>query len=177
MSTDATLDDADTAVGPPLVKTLKLNAGASKPLKVKLSTPCSRERPPPGAATGSAASAGTINIAAPFTDLSGAFGVLPSPAIVGRKGVVSLTITNSGNVNAKAAIDVALVARPVAGGSDVPIPATPAKLNLTPGASKAFKLKIAIPGTLEPGITYNLGATLDALNVLAKRNESNDIAF
>jgi hypothetical protein len=187
-STDAALDEAaDTAVGSPVTKKLKLNPGASKTVKLKVTTiPSVSEgdyfliaRTSATGSTGGADVSDTaVHIAPPFIDLTGAFGSpLPSTLARGKKATVPVTVTNSGNVNVSASLTVALAARPSAGGADVPIPTNPVKVNLKPGASKTLKLKITTPDALPAGGVFNYVATIDSTNAVAEKDETNNDAL
>jgi hypothetical protein len=184
-STDATLDTAaDTAVGTPVTKTLKINPGASKTVKLKVATvPDVAEgayfliarTSATGSTGGADASDAPVNISPPFIDLTGAFGAsLPATLTPGKKATVPVTVTNAGNVNAGGTITIGLAARPAAGGADVPIPTTAVKVNLKPGASKTFKLKITTPTSLPSGGVFNFVATIDSTNSVAEKDEANN---
>jgi hypothetical protein len=183
VSTDATIDAGDTALGAPVVKKLKLKPGAHKAIKLKVtgfpSVPDGdyfvlAQTSAPSANTAASASATSVNIAAPFIDLSG---TLPAAAkttlTAGKKAPVSLSLTNSGNVDAVGTINVALSLRPTGGGADVPLPAVPVKLKLKAGTTKAVKLNAVAPVGTAAG-TYFLVASIDSTNAFTESNEGNN---
>jgi hypothetical protein len=184
VSTDNTIDAGDTALVAPLVKKLKLKPGAHKAIKLKVagfpSVPDGdyhvlAQTSAPSANTGvTASSSTTVNIAAPFVDLSGTLPPPTKPTLTaGKKAPLSLSLTNSGNVDAMGTINVALALRPTGGGADVPLPAVPAKLKLKPGTTKAVKLNATAPvGT--PAGTYFLVASIDSTNAITESNEGNN---
>jgi uncharacterized membrane protein len=183
VSNDTTVDAGDTALGAPVVKKLKLKPGAHKAIKLKVtgfpSVPDGdyfvlAQTSAPSANTAASASATKVNIAAPFVDLSG---TLPPPAkttlTAGKKAPVSLSLTNSGNVDATGTINVALSLRPTGGGADVPLPPVPVKLKLKAGTTKAVKLNAIAPLQIQVG-SYILVATIDSTNAIAESNEGNN---
>jgi hypothetical protein len=185
-STDATVDGSDTPVGTPVTKVLKLKPGATKPVKLKLTEVPNvpdgdyfllAQTTANGATGGTAATGTTVNIAAPFVDLTGAFGTpLPATLVPGKKASIPLSILNLGNVAATGTISVNLIARPAGGGpsADATLPTAPVKLKLNPNAAKVTRLKVTLPvESLLPG-SYTLVATIDSTNAISESREDNN---
>lgn len=184
-SSDTTFDEVDTVVGVPVTKTLAIKQGAQKVVKFKVTSFPSvadgdyfliAKTTSAGLADGTSASAATVNIAAPFVDVTGAFAPTTKTSLKrGKKGLTPVTVTNLGNIDATGTIDVALtlVASPGSELADVPVAVKPVKLKLKPGASKAAKLSFVVPADTAIG-SYTLQATVDSGNALAERDETNN---
>ncbi len=182
-STDAALD---TTVDPELVtvvKKLKLDSAESKSLRIKVSQfPSAPDGnylviarvSGDGVAAGTNASDDVVNIAAPFVDLSGAFATTPVTVAKGKKAKTAVTVNNSGNIDAKGtvAVAVALSTDPT-GANPVSIATVNAKLVIKAGKSKALKLNFTVPAGTAPG-AYFVVATLDSANAVAEKNEANN---
>jgi hypothetical protein len=121
-----------------------------------------------------AASTSTVVIANPFVDLSGS-GLTAPVFTAGKPATVSFDVTNNGNVPTTARSAVEFLASPdgtFAGG--IPLPTVPLMLNLKPGATKVYKIKLTLPTTLPSG-SYNLLALLDPANVVNDPNTGNNL--
>jgi uncharacterized delta-60 repeat protein len=126
-----------------------------------------------------AVTATPINIAAPFTDLSGSAGSIKGTPAPGAKLSASALVANAGNVAVKASVPVAIVASPgdqALGNGDTTIATPTVKMSINPSASKNIKLSFTIPATgLAPG-TYSLLAVLDAGGTLTtEKNVANNV--
>jgi Tol biopolymer transport system component len=170
-STDDALDtNADLQITS-LTKKLKIAAGQSKVVKVKIA---SFPSAPNGdyvliaQASGDSIAASTgatgnkVTIAAPFVDVANAFGSVSSTAKLGKKAKLALNLTNSGNIDAKGSAPVTIEfsatpgGEPVVGGSTT----ATAKLALKAGSSKAAKLSFTVPAELPAG-TYYVTTSID----------------
>jgi hypothetical protein len=126
-----------------------------------------------------AVTASPINIAAPFTELSGRPGSIKGTLAPGAKVSASAPVVNAGNVAVKASVPVAIVASPgdqTLGNGDTTIATPTVKMSIKPGASKNVKLSFTLPATgLTPG-TYSLLAVLDAGGTLpTEKNAANNV--
>lgn len=95
-----------------------------------------------------------FTLAAPFVDLSAAQGAPLSAAYkVGKKGKVSVTLTNLGNVPARGSLAFTFTssADGTLDGGDTVVGTTNVKVNLKPAASRTLKVTLAIPGTFDGG--------------------------
>jgi hypothetical protein len=182
-STDNTLDTNSDLQITTLTKKLKIAAGQSKDVKVKIA---SFPSAPDGdyvliaQASGDSIAASTgatgnkVTIAAPFVDVDSAFGSVSSTAKIGKKAKLALNLTNSGNVDAKGSAPVTIEfsatpgGEPVTGGSTT----TTAKLALKAGSSKAAKLSFTVPAELPAG-TYYVSTSLDGSS-LNDTNQANN---
>ena len=183
-SADETLDGADAPIGLPVTKRLKIAPGASKAVKIKVSTLpvvsdgqyrlIAQTLAESGVNVGTDASDSTLTIAAPFVDLSGSFGTLTKGLIRGRRASVPVLINNAGNVPATGTINVLVTAgsSPSPSNSDLPLQSVPVKLKVNPSSGKVYKLKILVPATLPAG-TY-LHATIDVGGAIVETDESNN---
>jgi uncharacterized membrane protein len=98
----------------------------------------------------------------------------------GGKATVPVTVTNSGNVSAAASLTLGLAARPAGADdatSDIPIPTPAVRINLKPGASRTFKLKVTPPAALPAAGVFNFAATIDSTNTVAEKDETNNDAL
>jgi Tol biopolymer transport system component len=182
-STDNTLDtNADLQITS-LTKKLKIAAGQSKDVKVKIA---SFPSAPDGdyvliaqasgdnIAASTGATGNKVTIAAPFVDVASAFGSVSSTAKLGKKAKLALNLTNSGNVDAKGSAPVTIEfsttpgGEPVVGGNTTAM----AKLALKAGASKPAKLSFTVPAELPAG-TYYVTTALDA-GSLNDTNQANN---
>ena len=178
-----TTDDVQIAT---LNKRLKLEAGQSRAVKLKI-----RAFPDvvdgdyrllarvtgEGVDPATNVSAQTVFISAPFVDLSGNFAAIPDALARGRRGRLTVTLANAGNVPVKTTVPVALTGSLSPDGSNpVPLGTADAKVSLKPGQSKTIRLNFTAPAEVPPG-SYFLTADLDAGNVLPESNETNNSFF
>jgi subtilase family serine protease len=126
-------------------------------------------------ANNSAATVGTIAVAAPFVDLSGAYRTSPSQLAIGKPGKVALQMSNSGNVLADGTINVRVVASTdnKMDAKDVEVATIPVRVKIKPGATKNKLIKLTLPLSLPSGIYY-LIAKVDSDNVLNEPDVSNN---
>jgi hypothetical protein len=188
-SADDALDGADAAVAAPVTKRLKIAPGASKTVKLKVTTLptvadgayrlVAQTTADAGVTVGADASDTTVNIAAPFVDLSGSFPTSPPsrPVRAGRTASIPLTISNAGNIPVTGTIGVVFSAGldQDPGDGDVVLPAGTLRLKLKAASAKVFRVKVTVPDTLAAG-PYFLSAAIDSGEVLTEPNEG-DNAF
>jgi uncharacterized delta-60 repeat protein len=186
-SPDAALDSGLTPFGT-FPESIKLKTGQARTFKLKYAFPA-------GVADGDyflvanidtgsiqqlnavdtvAASASPVRIAAPFVDLAGS-GLTPVGSVLpGKPGTVSFSITDNGNVPAKATVPVELLAS-VDGtvGNGIMLASPALALNLPVGATRNFHEKFTMP-TLSSG-SYFLVAVVDPSNTLNDPNFGNNV--
>jgi len=143
---------------------LKLKAGAHTSLQLKLSSFPSLPKGryfliatvtgPDGTTTGAAGP--SLTIAPPFVSVV-ASDVRPTPLSVapGKKASLALTVRNNGNEPASgtAALTVNASTNP-SGAGGTPVTSLPLRLKLKPAASKACRVKFAVPPALPAGSYY-----------------------
>jgi hypothetical protein len=185
VSSDAALDADDTPIGAPVVRRFNLEPGAIKTLDLKLARfPIVPDgdyfllagTSAKGAVGGTAASGGTVNIAAaPFVDLTGAFEEPIQPTWTRQKRVVvPLTITNLGSRPATGRMSVTFTGRDAYNPMPDEAAGTfPLRVNLKPGASKTIRFKFTTPQALRTA-SYHLLASIDSMGALAEKNEANN---
>jgi Tol biopolymer transport system component len=182
-SADATLNSSSDLQITTLTKKLKLAAGQSKALKLKIASFPSApngdylllaQASGDNIAASTGATGNKVTIAAPFVDVANAFGSVSSTAKIGKKAKLALNLTNSGNVDAKGGAPVTIEfsatpgGEPVVGGSTT----TTAKLALKAGSTKATKLSFTVPAELPAG-TYYVSTHLDGASI-SDTNAAND---
>jgi uncharacterized delta-60 repeat protein len=121
-----------------------------------------------------AASSSAVRIAKPFVDLSGHLGSIPGSFPAGKKTIINVTVTNSGNELAKSSTVQFLASADKTLATGTVIGSAPLALNLKAGASKSFKESFVFPSSLPAG-TYFLLALLDPSNILKDPNFSNNL--
>ena len=188
VSSDATADGGDSPLVDRTVK-LSLKPGKSKSIKFKFVYPSGLPSAAytvlaqldPGAVaqelpkTDNVAAAGQVTIAPPFTDLAASF---PTPLAAGykagKKSTVAVKLTNLGNVLATGMTTITLSssADAVSDAGDTTVGTLRAKVKLKPGASKTYKVKLALPAGFTAGSTQ-LFASL-ASTGLTDSNAQND---
>jgi hypothetical protein len=154
------------------VKKLKLKAGKSKTVKLKLSTTpnvepgnytmLARVTPPDGTAAGVGAASSSTQIAAPFVTLAGTFTALPTlPTPVAGRIRATLALVNNGNILAtgKQSVQVFASTDEILDAGDIQISTVPLKLKLKPASTKLYKLKLPLPISLSAG-TYKIIAVV-----------------
>jgi len=120
-------------------------------------------------ANNTAVSTAPVLIAKPFVKLSG--GALTAPTFNGVKPVlVSLTLTNAGNITASATTAIQFFASTTGTPTGaISLATVPLRLKLKSGAAHVYKAKLALPTTLPAG-TYMLVALLDPANIFNDPN-------
>ncbi|HET6250235.1 MAG TPA: delta-60 repeat domain-containing protein [Tepidisphaeraceae bacterium] len=162
---------------------LKLKTGMAKSLHIKFAYPSSLAQGDyylvaaisPGTAAdlnlsnNSSESTAPVLIAPPFVLLSGS--ALSAPTFAASKpALVSITLTNAGNITAAAESAVEFFASPDGALADaIPLPTVPLRLNLKPNTPHVYRLKLSLPSNL-PANTYVLLALLDPANVFNDPN-------
>jgi hypothetical protein len=184
LSSDQSLDTGSDPQLATVTKKLKIDSAQTKTVKVKI-----RAFPdvPEGdyvtiaQVSGTNVPAGTntddtsVHLAPPFVDLSGVFASGPATITKGKKSTILLTVTNNGNVPAKKVVPVSIATATDAGGAGATTFATAnAKISLKPGASRTIKLNFLTPAETGSG-SFFIAATLDATNVLAEKDETNNL--
>jgi Tol biopolymer transport system component len=183
-STDSALDTNTDLQVTSVTKKLKIAAGQSKDVKVKIASFPSApigdyvliaQASGDNIAASSAATGTKVTIAAPFVDVASTFGSLSSSSRLGKKAKLVLDLTNSGNIDAKGSAPVTIEfsttsgGEPVVGGSTT----STAKLALKAGSSKAAKLSFTVPAELPAG-TYFVSTHLDGTSLGDTNAADND---
>ena len=151
-----------------VTKKISLKAGKSAKVALKVSTLPSvpdgtyfllaSVKAPDNSVTGAAGP--SLSVAAPLVAARvSAVRPLPASVAAGRKGGVSLTVTNGGNTAAAGTATLTVLASPAGGSGAVTLVATPLKVKLKPGAGKAYRVKFTLPSSLAAG-SYDLTASL-----------------
>ena len=117
-----------------------------------------------------------VTVAPPFFDLSGSLGAIPTSLAAGQRVKLPFTIQNNGNVPAKGAITIRLLASgdDVLGTNDTEIITLPKKISLKPGKPRLLPLSFVMPSTVAAG-TYRLLVHIDSGNAINETNEVNNI--
>jgi uncharacterized membrane protein len=183
VSTDTALDTGVDQQIATITKKIKLNSTATKTLKLKIPAFPSvadgaynilGQVTATGVDPGVSVADEQVVIAAPFVDLSGTFATLPAMLTKGKKGRASITVTNTGNVDAKGLVAIQIAAAADASGAGAgPVATANAKLAIKPGKSKAVKLNFLLPAETPSG-TFFVVAGLDAANVLPDKDRGNN---
>jgi uncharacterized delta-60 repeat protein len=118
----------------------------------------------------------TVQINAPFVDLTGA--TLPGGQTftVGKATTLPITLTNNGNIALKATVglQILLSTDNTLDANDLPLGAAiPVKLSLKAQSSKATKVKVTPPAGTEG--EFFLFVEIDPTNQVAEKNESNNL--
>jgi hypothetical protein len=187
LSADATLDASDAVIGA-ATKTLRLPAGAGRPVRMKYVVPPVPDgayfllaQADPANALAEAdetnnvgAAAAATSVEAPAVNLSGAFVSTPTTVARGSRSTVLLSLTNGGNVRARGRLAVTLnAATGAAGGALVPLRTVMQPLNLAAGASRTLRLRFVTPQDLPPG-SYFFSASLDSANAFGETDEADN---
>lgn len=175
VSLDQTVSPDDVAIATFSGRKINLQPGVNKGYKVKFVMPANlalgnyflvgkveTAAPQITTANDNSANAQQTLVVPPEIDLSGPALADPPAMAAGQKSRLAITIRNDGNVTAKGAIEVKVVAATAAtpGAGDAVLADLPAmKIKLAPGGQKTFSIKIAVPGDLAAG-TYFLLATV-----------------
>jgi Tol biopolymer transport system component len=185
-SLDNSLDTNVDAQITTLTKKLKIAAAQSKTVRLKISMFPSvadgdytifAQVSNPTAGTGASTNDEKVTLAAPYIDLSPtAFGAFPTtPLTRGKRARLSLTVLNSGNVNAKATVPVTIaISSDPSGAGATTIATVNVKVNLKPAATKTLKLNFTVPADAATGGALYVVATLDPANVVPEKNDSNN---
>lgn len=175
ISSDTTVDAGDAKVAD-VMKAVRLKPTKSKSLNVRFVYPTGLPdgtyylltnvqgggSPLVGAAPGeTGVSGGTVRIAPPFIDLAAKAAVLSGGAVVaGRRGTLSITVTNAGNVPAKGPLAAMLSSVSSVDGSAQPLDTPVRNINIKPGATKVVRFRFTAPATLPAGLSI-LRSVLD----------------
>ena len=183
-STNETIDAADPPPLASVTRTLRLKPGASRPVPLGFTgfpaavadgsyRLLARASSPTGGTSNTAASATAVTIAAPFRDLTAAFAATPAGTVrAGGRGSARLLLRNAGNATAAGTVTVTLTATGATG--DVPLgPATTARVNLRPSATKFVTSRFQIPTAAGD---YTLRATVAASDEIGETDEGNNTA-
>jgi len=111
-------------------------------------------------------------------DLTASFmSAVPSAAVGGSRGELTLHLSNIGQAVAGSVIEIALFASPdgTIAADDSPFATIPQRINLRAGHSTNVKLKFDYPSNLASG-KYFIVASVDSTNVIVESNESNNFA-
>jgi hypothetical protein len=172
-----------------VTKKLKIKANAAaKPLKLKVQFPAVNadgDYVLVAQATGTGVSGGqssavaqgaALRIERPFVDLAGT-GAAPTPLALtsGKKSSLSVPLMNNGNVAAKGSVNVELFLS--IDGTEAlatPLATVPAKVSISPGASKPLKVKLTVPAGTTPGSSFVL-VRVTGTGPLAELNASNGL--
>jgi len=129
----------------------------------------------PSGATGFSASSGTISAAAPFIDLAGSVFHVPATVKAGRKGVVTLSLVNNGNIVATGNLSIDLQASPngtLGAAGSIDLGAVTRHVSIQPGRQLVLQFVETFPTTGGP---YFIVANLDTANVFNDSNLSNNV--
>ena len=129
----------------------------------------------PSGNTGLGASSGTITSQSPFVDLSGAFARVPTTVKAGRKGTVTLTLTNNGNIAATGNLPIDLQASPdgsLGSAGSVDLGTVTRHVSIQPGKHVTLSLVETFPSTGGP---YFVLADVDPNNTFNDSDLSNNV--
>jgi uncharacterized protein YkwD len=184
LSPDATLDNAAVRVGSLLKTHLKLKANGTQAISLPLKNfPTVANgnyfvlaQFTSGATVGVAASGSKINLAAPFVNLSDSVTVVSPSAKPGSKAVITVTVKNSGNINAQRPLQIALSASTdPAGANPQSLPSQTKSIHIAPGGQSVLRLSVPIPAALVPD-SYFIVATVDPNNTFNESNPNDNTA-
>jgi subtilase family serine protease len=118
-----------------------------------------------------------VTVAPAFVDLSGSLGTIPTTLVAGQRVRLPFTIQNNGNVPAKGAMTVRLLASSddVLDTNDTEIISLPKKISLRPGKPRLLPLSFTMPSTLASG-NYRLIVQIDSANTIVESNDTNNNA-
>lgn len=127
----------------------------------------------PNGVTGVGASANTVDVEQPVIDLGGAFVRVPASARAGRRAVVTISVSQDGNVPVTAPLTVQLLASPNADGSGATDLGTVTR-RVTVPAGRTIRLSLPVTLPQTPGTPVFLVAVLDPANTLGDADLSNN---
>jgi CARDB len=198
LSSDTTLDNADTLLATKSIPKIRANGIVLKPQVVNIQFPKgvsgtfriltvvdSEHKIAESDETNNVSTTGPISLDPANYDLSATYGpvTLPPSVITGdpAKGKVSINLTNGGNapIPAGQVVAIQVKARPTDANDalqDVLIGSLSAKVaKLANGKSKTFKVNVELPANLAAK-TYKLITVVDSGNALTETNENNNTA-
>jgi len=180
LSIGTTIDTSSIPLTTPVAKNVKLKPHAQTPVKFSVKTipavpadgayhVLARLTDPTGA-TATAIAPGTLTVAAPHIDLSGAFSKTPVPG-KGGKTNLSFTVNNTGNSPAKGPLAFSILSSPDGQLADAaPITTLTKTVNITPG--KPTKVTA---NALLPAGTYFLLIQLDPNDTFHDANPADNV--
>ena len=117
-----------------------------------------------------------VTVAPPFVDLSGGLGPIPTSLVAGQRVRLPFTIQNNGNVPARGAISLKLLASgdELLGSNDTEIITLIKRVSLRPGRPRLMPLSFVMPSTVPAG-TYRLLVQIDSAEIVNESNETNNV--
>jgi hypothetical protein len=188
LSADTSLDAGDAPVMSS-VRRLKLKPGQTKSLRMNIRAfPAVPDGdyhlmaqvadPAGGGGAIVASGAPVLTVAAPFVDLTGSIsrGIVGGTVRPAGETSATLLVQNAGNFAARGPASVALFASAdttLDSNDDAPLVTRALRLNLKPGAARAYRLRFALPANLAAG-SYYLAASVDSANQIVEAVETNN---
>lgn len=191
-SSDSAFNAGDSQFATLSTGPLKLKAGGSKVISIQFTYPsgiadgnyfiiasvdATNQVMESDESNNTTAIAGAVTISAPFVDLAGKFGRLPSTLTSGKTVSLPLTIQNLGNIAATGtiAVDVFASADTALDASDKSLSTgVPVKINAKPGKSQNVQLHIPANPSVAPG-SYFLIVNVNSTQTLSEKNPANNV--
>ena len=190
-SGDAFLNPDDHVLGT-VTKKVNLKPGKSKNVKLDFTVPVSLPAgsyvllvrpnstnavPETAVSNNVAATPAPVAIAEPFVDLSATIPTVRLGRPLIRFLSATLMLKNDGNspVNSPLGVSFAASADTVFDAADTALAAAPRVIRLKPGATRAVRVRLALPAGVAAG-SYHLVARLDPDNAIAESNDTNNDA-
>ena len=162
-SADAAVDDADVSLRE-AAKSVRLSPGRSTALRLKFVYPAAftgamrlvAQIVPAdavgdgNAANNAAASAGAVQVAAPFVDVGTRFRASAVTVTAGRRASVVLDLSNAGNATFVGRLSPLFVFRAADVRETVSPPPGP-RLRIAPGGTRSVRFRVDVPATLAAG--------------------------
>lgn len=183
-STDTTVSPDDAQLTPtPVKRAIAIGAGRNTTLKIPIkSLPANLNgsyfviADVTGKFSSSAVSANQVSITPATVDLSAAITRVPRTARLNGFVPVTLAVTNNGNINAKAKIEIDFAASPNADGSSgTSLGATQRAVLIRPGKTTTMHFSVKIPIGSPSGNQF-ITANVDSTNVLNDPNLADNFA-